>query len=70
MCGKCISITEVPLHVPPKVSNHFAVVEYMKEARSLITQRAGSIVLPQLQIDIMWKGVMCSIKGNLYGVSW
>ena len=48
-----------------EVSNHFAVVDYMKEALSLTIQRAGSFVLPpQLQIGIMWKGVMSSIKGK------
>ena len=61
----------MPLVVPPKVSSHLAVVEYMQEAVSLITQRAGSInLLPQLQIGIMWKGVMCSIKDKLHGVGW
>ena len=57
------------LIVPPKVSSHLAV-EYMQESLSLTTQGTGSIVLllPQLQIGIMWKGVMCSIKGKLHQV--
>ena len=56
----------VPLHVLPKVSSHTAVVEYMKEAQSLTTQRAGSIapLLPQLQIGIMWKGVSTALRAN------
>ena len=43
------------LIVPPKVSSHLTVVEYMQEALSLTTQGKGSIVLllPQLQIGIM-----------------
>ena len=54
-----------------EVSNHFAVVDYMKEALSLTIQRASSFVLPpQLQIGIMWNVVMSSIKGKLHGVSW
>ena len=63
------------LIVPPKVSSHLAVVDFMQEAPSLTTQGAGSVVLllPQLQIGIMWKRVMCSIKGNfmvLDGKAW
>ena len=42
---------------------------YMQEAQSHTTQRACCIVLlPQLQIGIMWKGIMCSIKGNLHAL--
>jgi len=54
-----------------KVSSHFAVVEYMQMALLLTTQRAGSIVLfLQLQIGIVWKGVMCGIKRELHGVGY
>ena len=57
------------LIVPPKVSSHLAVVEYIQEGLSLTSQGAGSVVLlPQLHIGIMWKGVMCSIKSKLHDV--
>ena len=69
--GRMTLTIMVPI-VPPKVSSHLAVVEYMQEALSLTTQGAGSVVLllPQLQVGIMWKVVMCNIKGKLDGVGW
>ena len=58
------------LQLPPKFANHFAVVEYMQESLSLITQKAGSPSSIAVDWHYMWKGVMCGINGKLHGVLW
>ena len=61
----------VPLIVLPKVSSHFAVVEYARGSVSHHTDGRQHCHSSSTAADWHYvEGVMCSIKGKLHGVRW